>query len=296
MAGGGAGGGGVPQEPLSVRSASGRTTPEAISRLEDELPAQVFYGAARLVIFGPQLLRHGAKEAVYAVARLHDLPWRAFVAGADDTAEGFLTDPGILQKKPLYSLFRSRADLNVALRPGYVYSIFSNASSPRLAMTIPVFSHKAGDVTLTGLAVLQDGREQAMVAAEDAALIAELTTVGPAVYRVDLPFWPEGPVILVARSVSAHVRTEPDGQVVVRLGIQGFVEERLQLQAAGHPSTEIAMGLGHALATRLAGVLVELRKQGVDPRAFQGQPWSEQQPLRLRVDVAVALDLNQQGP
>lgn len=289
----GSSGGSTGSPPLTSRSEKGRTVEDAISRIEDGLPAQSFYGATRLVVLGQGLLRHGARDAVYAIAALREVPWRAFVAATVEDASTFLSMPEALQQRPLDSMLQSRPKRNVALRPSLLYSTVSHASETSSAALVPLISVAANRVDYLGQAVLQAGREVATVPAADAPLILPLVSSGPAVYRADLPGWSANPVILHARSAGATVVTDSDGSVTVRLNLLGTVGMRARLTAAGFSDSLLERRIGSVLAARLATRLLTLVRAGVDPRALADQPSPKSANLSLRTEVSVTLDRNQ---
>ncbi len=292
---GGIGGASSPaQEPLTVRTETGTTAEDAISRLEDELPAQVFYGSARLLVMGEGLLQNGAQDAIYTVAALHEMPWRAYVAATREDARAFLSAPEVLKQRPVYSIFQSRAIQDLALRPGYLFSTVSHASDARFAALLPLFTYAQQRVDFLGQVVLRGGREVSVVPTSDASLVVPLLTSGPEIYRVDLPGWSKNPVILGARSAKASVRTAPDGSVLVRLHLLGFVYGRAQLVAAGFTDTALEQRIGSELAPRLTDRLLTLAKAGVDPRALADMPYVDTGSLVVRTDVYVTLDRNRQ--
>lgn len=285
---------GSAEAPLIVRTEMGTTVEDAISRLEDELPAQVFYGGTRMLILGDGLLRHGARDAIYTVAALHEMPWRAYVAATREDAAAFLSSPEVLKQRPLYSIFQSRATQNLALRPGYLFSSVSHASEARFAALLPLFTYAQQRVDFLGQVVLRGGLELGVVPESDASLVVPLVTSGPQVYRVDLPGWSRNPVILGARSAKATVSTAPDGSVLVRLHLLGFVYGRALLVEAGFSDAALEQRIGSELAARLTDRLLALAKAGVDPRALADAPYAHTGSLVVHTDVYVTLDRNQQ--
>ncbi|MCM3630753.1 Ger(x)C family spore germination protein [Paenibacillus glycanilyticus] len=161
--GGGGGSGG--QKPFAIKTETGKTVREAVSKLQFRLPRHLFFGHRRVIIIGEQLAREEGVSTIFdAVTRTPENRLTAFIAISEGKAQDVLNADTRLERfsaESMRELLQSEASVRITLKDviGKIISIGEDAFFPYIEkVKTKIKGQESEDVLIEGFVMTHNGK------------------------------------------------------------------------------------------------------------------------------------------
>ncbi|SFE02088.1 spore germination protein KC [Paenibacillus catalpae] len=162
-AGGGGGSGG--QKPFTIKTETGNTVREAVSKLQFQLPRHLFFGHRRVIIIGEQLAREEGVDTIFdGVTRTPENRLTAFIAISDGKAQDVLNADTRLERfsaESMRELLQSEASVRISLKDvvGKIISIGEDAFFPYIEkVKTKIKGQESEDILIEGFVLTHNGK------------------------------------------------------------------------------------------------------------------------------------------
>lgn len=225
MGGSGSGGGGGSggQKPYAIKTETGKTIREAVSKLQYRLPRHLFFGHRRVIVIGEDLARsEGVSTIIDAVTRMPENRLTAFIAISQGNAVDVLNADTRLERfsaESMRELLQSEASVRVSLKDiiSKVIAIGEDAFFPYVEkVKTKIKGQEAEDVLIEGFVLTHDGKMKGVVKGNAAI---GLRLLNRQFRKYDETFNDEGNYLTVAIN-QADVNIKPvlkDGKLTFRI-------------------------------------------------------------------------------
>ncbi|WP_201008366.1 Ger(x)C family spore germination protein [Paenibacillus glycanilyticus] len=161
--GGGGGSGG--QKPFAIKTETGKTVREAVSKLQFRLPRHLFFGHRRVIIIGEDLARtEGVKTVIDALTRTPENRLTAFIAITKGKAVDVLNADTRLERfsaESMRELLQSEASVRISVKDiiSKIIAVGEDAFFPYVEkVKTKIKGSEAEDVLIEGFAFTNDGK------------------------------------------------------------------------------------------------------------------------------------------
>ncbi|CAM3102768.1 Ger(x)C family spore germination protein [Paenibacillus lupini] len=163
--GSGGGGGSGGQKPFAIKTDTGKTVREAVSKLQFRLPRHLFFGHRRVIIIGEDLAKQeGILTMIDAVTRTPENRLTAFIAISEGKAVDLLNADTRLERfsaESMRELLQSDASVRVSLKDviSKVIAVGNDAFFPYMEkVKTKIKGQEAEDILIEGFALTHDGK------------------------------------------------------------------------------------------------------------------------------------------
>ncbi|ACT03922.1 Ger(x)C family spore germination protein [Paenibacillus sp. JDR-2] len=161
--GGGGGSGG--QKPFAIKTETGKTVREAVSKLQFRLPRHLFFGHRRVIIIGEELARtEGVETVIDALTRTPENRLTAFIAITKGKAVDVLNADTRLERfsaESMRELLQSEASVRISVKDiiSKIIAVGEDAFFPYVEkVQTKIKGSEAEDVLIEGFALTHDGK------------------------------------------------------------------------------------------------------------------------------------------
>lgn len=172
---GGGGGGSGGQKPFTIKTETGKTVREAVSKLQFRLPRHLFFGHRRVIIIGEELARQdGVATIIDAITRNPENRLTAFIAISKGKAQDLLNADTRLERfsaESMRELLQSEASVRVSLKDviSKMIAVGEDAYFPYMEkVRTRVKGLEAEDILIEGFALTHDGKMTGVVKGDEA--------------------------------------------------------------------------------------------------------------------------------
>jgi germination protein, Ger(x)C family len=165
MGSSGGGGGSGGQKPFTIKTETGKTIREAVSKLQYRLPRHLFFGHRRVIIIGEQLAREEGVATIFdAVTRTPDSRLTAFIAIAEGKAQDILNSDTRLERfsaESMRELLQSETSIRISVKDviGKMIAVGEDAFFPYIEkVKTRIKGQEADDLLIEGFALTKDGK------------------------------------------------------------------------------------------------------------------------------------------
>jgi Ger(x)C family germination protein len=166
--GGGGGSGGA--KPFAIKTETGKTVREAVSKLQFRLPRHLFFGHRRVIIIGEDLARQdGVATIIDAVTRIPENRLTAFIAISEGKAIDLLNADTRLERfsaESMRELLQSEASVRISLKDviSKIIAVGEDAFFPYVEkIKTKVKGQESEDVMIEGFVLTHDGKMKGIV-------------------------------------------------------------------------------------------------------------------------------------
>ncbi|GLX68868.1 Ger(x)C family spore germination protein [Paenibacillus glycanilyticus] len=165
MGSSGGGGGSGGQKPFSIKTETGQTIREAVSKLQFRLPRHLFFGHRRVIIIGEELARtEGVSSVIDAITRTPENRLTAFIAISKGKALDVLNADTRLERfsaESMRELLQSEASVRVSVKDvtSQIIAVGEDAFFPYVEkVKTKIKGVEAEDVLIEGFVLTHDGK------------------------------------------------------------------------------------------------------------------------------------------
>ncbi|MGO4108327.1 Ger(x)C family spore germination protein [Paenibacillus sp. YAF4_2] len=221
--GSGGGGGSGGQKPFAIKTETGKTVREAVSKLQYRLPRHLFFGHRRVIVIGEELARQdGVSTIIDAVTRIPENRLTAFIAITEGKAVDVLNADTRLERfsaESMRELLQSDASVRVSLKDviNKIIAVGNDAFFPYVEkVKTKIKGQEAEDVNIEGFVLTHNGKMKGVVKGNAAI---GLRLLNRQFRKYDETFNDEGNYLTIAIN-EADVRIKPvlkNGKLAFRI-------------------------------------------------------------------------------